>query len=51
MYKPELKNELAKLISDFFIEERGNRVTTNNIAGFLAKVNIVLTKNENKKEK
>ena len=38
MYKPELKDQIFKLISEFLTEERGNRVTTNNMMGFTAKV-------------
>ena len=38
MYKPELKDQIFKLISEFLTEERGNRVTSNNMMGFTAKV-------------
>jgi len=38
MYKEELKDQIFKLISEFLTEERGNRVTTNNMMGFTARV-------------
>ena len=38
MYKLELKETILKLIGEFLTEERGNRVTTNNMMGFTAKV-------------
>jgi len=38
MYKEELKAQTFKLISEFLTEERGNRITSNNMMGFTAKV-------------
>ncbi len=40
--KEELKGRLDKLLSDFFVEEQGNRVTSNNIQGLIVKVNTIL---------
>ena len=38
MYKPELKEIMLKLIGEFLTEERGNRVTTNNMMGLTARM-------------
>ena len=46
MYKPELREQTLKLISEFLTEERGNRVTTNNMMGFTAKVGNLFEVNE-----
>jgi len=45
-YKTEVKEEIYKLINAFFQEERGNRVTSNNIEGLSLKINILLEKHE-----
>ena len=50
MYKEETKNEIVKLINDFFIEERGNRLTSNNIEGFALKMNNLLEANKFEKK-
>ena len=46
MYKPELKDQALKLIGEFLTEERGNRVTTNNMMGFAAKVGNLFEANK-----
>ena len=48
MYKAELQAAINKSLTDFYLEERGNRVTSNNIDGFMLKISKVL--NENKIE-
>jgi len=50
MYKPELKDQTFKLISEFLTEERGNRVTTNNIMGFTAKIGNLFEVNDVKEK-
>ena len=50
MYKPELKEIMLKLISEFLTEERGNRVTTNNIMGFTARVGNLFEANKVKEK-
>jgi len=47
MYKPELKQEIIKLIGEFFQIEQGNRVTPFNMDGLLVKVHSLF---ENHKE-
>ena len=44
MYKDTLKDEMLGLIADFFKVERGNRVTSFNIDGLLAKAQVILEK-------
>ncbi len=51
MYKAELQAAINKSLMDFFLEERGNRVTSNNIDGFMLKISKVLTENEIKEKK
>ena len=46
MYKLELKEIMLKLIGEFLTEERGNRVTTNNMMGFAAKVGNLFEANK-----
>jgi len=46
MYKLELKEIMLKLIGEFLTEERGNRVTTNNMMGFTAKVGNLFEANK-----
>ena len=46
MYKLELKEIMLKLISEFLTEERGNRVTTNNMMGFTARVGNLFEANK-----
>ena len=46
MYKPELREQTLKLISEFLTEERGNRITSNNMMGFTAKVGNLFEVNE-----
>ena len=46
MYKPELKDQTIKLIGEFLTEERSNRVTTNNMMGFTAKVGNLFEANK-----
>jgi|GEM_PF-4092843 len=50
MYKSELKDQMFKLISEFLTEERGNRVTTNNIMGFTAKIGNLFEVNDVKEK-
>jgi len=42
MYKIELKNRLLIIINEFFTEERGNRITSNNMEGFSQKILSIL---------
>jgi len=44
MYKPELKEEIIKLISGFFQIEQGNRITPFNVDGLLLKMNPLFEK-------
>ena len=46
MYKLELKETILKLIGEFLTEERGNRVTTNNMMGFTARVGNLFEANK-----
>lgn len=46
MYKDTLKDEMLGLIAAFFKVERGNRVTSFNIDGLLAKTQVVLEKHK-----
>lgn len=46
MYKAELKAALNKSLNEFYLEERGNRITTNNMDGFGLKIGKVLDENE-----
>lgn len=50
-YKAELKEQTLKLFNAFFDEERGNRVTSNNLEGLALKFSKLLDDNEIKKEK
>ena len=50
MYKPELKDQAIKLISEFLTEERGNRITSNNMMGFTAKVGNLFEVNKVKEK-
>ena len=50
MYKQKVKDAIMKLINDFFIEERGNRLTSNNIEGFALKMNNLLEANKFEKK-
>ena len=52
MYKSELKDELHKVLMQFFKEDQGNRVTSFNTNGLIGTVNAALEKFEVKpKEK
>jgi len=46
MYKNKLKQEIIKLISEFFQVERGNRVTSFNMDGLLVKIASLFEKYE-----
>lgn len=46
MYKNAIKPILAEILTDFFTEEQGNRVTSNNIEGLARKVRITLDNNQ-----
>ena len=37
MFKPELKENLIKLLNGFYQEEQGNRITTNIVDGLTLK--------------
>jgi len=50
MFKTQLRDKLNKLLNDFYLEERGNRVTTNNMDGFGLKIGKILEQNEVKEE-
>jgi len=50
MYKEELKAQTFKLISEFLTEERGNRITSNNMMGFTAKVGNLFEVNKVKEK-
>jgi len=41
MFKLETATEVAKVLTDFFREEQGNRVTSNNMQSLLVKVQQV----------
>ena len=41
MFKLETVTEVAKVLTDFFREEQGNRVTSNNMQSLLVKVQQV----------
>jgi hypothetical protein len=49
--KEVLSKKFAELIGAFYAEERGNRVTSNNLEGLMAKVNTLLDGLEAEKEK
>ena len=51
MYKAELQAAINKSLTDFFLEERGNRVTSNNVDGFMLKIDRILKENEFKEDK
>lgn len=51
MYKAELQAAINKSLTDFYLEERGNRVTSNNIDGFALKIGIVLAANKIEEKK
>lgn len=42
MYKASLKGTLLKLLNEFCAEERGNRITSNNMEGLGLKINKLL---------
>ena len=50
MYKLELKETILKLIGEFLTEERGNRITSNNMMGFTAKVGNLFEVNDVKEK-
>lgn len=46
MDKAQFKEEFLAVINTFFQEERGNRITSNNIEGFIGKVLKVIDEHE-----
>lgn len=46
MYYDKALQDISKVIQDFFLEERGNRVTSNNIQGLSIKIKSVLESNK-----
>jgi len=47
----ELKSRIIKVINDFYIEERGNKVTSNNIRGLLEKFGDIFNIDEKEDKK
>ena len=45
MYYDKVMQDVSKVIEGFFLEERGNRVTSNNIQGLSFKMKAVLDTN------
>lgn len=50
LYKSTLKEALLKLLNEFFAEERGNRLTSNNIEGLAVKINTLLEQHIEKED-
>lgn len=46
MYQDKLITEISQVIQDFFAEERGNRLTSNNIQGLSFKIKATLDSNK-----
>lgn len=46
MYYDKLLQDISNLISDFFTEEQGNRVTSNNIQGLSVKIKTLFESNK-----
>ena len=51
MYKETIKDELMRILNEFFREERGNRITSNNMEGLSAKVGHTLEHNKVEEKK
>jgi len=49
MDKDKLKKEIIQLLQNFFQEEQGNRITSNNIEGFSGKLLTLIDKQPEKK--
>ena len=45
MYKTETSAQVAKVLTEFFREEQGNRITSNNMQSLLVKVQQVFEQN------
>ena len=51
MYYDKALQDISKVIQDFFLEEQGNRLTSNNIQGLSLKVKSALDSNKTEPKK
>jgi len=48
MYYDKVLQDISKVVQNFFLEEQGNRVTSNNIQGLSFKIKAALEDNKMK---
>jgi len=46
MYYDKVLQDISKVVKDFFLEEQGNRVTSNNIQGLSFKIKAAFDSNK-----
>ena len=51
MYYDKVLQDISKAINDFYLEERGNRVTSNNIQGLSFKIKSAFDSNRSEPRK
>jgi len=51
MYCDKVLQDISKVVQDFFLEEQGNRVTSNNIQGLSFKIKAAFDSNKAEPEK